>query len=289
MLLTKVRGVLGTRNRMSPTQLVTYHKIPASMLPAVSSNDNLLIGMLFLVADVTLHGTHLDKNLTMVRLRSGFYGVHVPSMGKVVKKLIETCVCCKAHKGKLEQTDIRNKFGLMVTKAEFGIFAAIAIDILGPYKYQTGNVTRANQPRKAWILICVCHQTSAINFEYMASYSTDSLVEALRNRALNTRQPRVISSDAGSQIKSAARMATRASMKIAESLTESGQVLLQKNEGEKLNSWASMLDTLKEKFTGNVTWCIAPSSAQSFYGLSEDLRKLRVLKLSSHATVIHSY
>ena len=114
---------------------------------------------------MTTNGTHLDKNLTMLRMRSGFYGVHVAAMGKAVKRLIEACVSCKARKGKLEQTDIGDKFGLMVTKAEFGIFAAIAIDILGPYRYQTGNVTRANQPRKCWILICVCHQTSAINFE----------------------------------------------------------------------------------------------------------------------------
>ena len=91
----------------------------------------------------------------MLRLRSGLYSVHVPAMGKVAKKMIETCVCCKAHKGKLEQTDIGDKFGLMVTKAEFGIFAATAIDILGPYNYQTVNVTSANQPKKAWILICV--------------------------------------------------------------------------------------------------------------------------------------
>ena len=98
--------------------------------------------------------------------------------------------------------------------------SAIAIDILGPYRYQTGNVTRANRPKKAWILICVCHQTSAITFECMAANSTDSLLEALQNHALNTRAPRVISSDAGSQIKAAARMATRASVKIAESLNK---------------------------------------------------------------------
>ena len=72
MLLTKVRGVLGTRNRMSPTQLVTYHKTPASILPAVSSDDHLLIEMLFLEAHVTPNRTHLDKNLTMLRLHKGF-------------------------------------------------------------------------------------------------------------------------------------------------------------------------------------------------------------------------
>ena len=126
----------------------------------------------------------------------------------------------------------------MVTKAEFGLFASIAIDILGPYRYQTGNVTRGNQPRKCWILIAVCHQTSAINFEYLSDYSTNSLLEALRTHSLNTRAPRVISSDAGSQIKAAARMATRASVKIAETLNDKGEVLLKKHDGEKLTSWA---------------------------------------------------
>ena len=141
--------------------------------------------------------------------------------------------------------DIGNKFGLAVTKAEFGIFTAMAIDILGPYKYQVGNVTRANQPRKAWILIAVCHQTSACNFEYMSSYSEQSLLEALKCHALNTRQPRVISSDAGSQIKSAARRATRASVRIAEKLDTEGQVLIQTNQDENLKSRAQMLNTLK--------------------------------------------
>ena len=235
---------------------------------------------------MTPNVTHLDKNLTMLRLRSGFYGVHVPAMGKVVKRLIEACVSCKARKGKLEQTNIGDKFGLMVTKAEFGIFAAIAIDKLGPYKYQTGNVTRANQPKKAWILICVCHQTSAITFECMAANSTDSLLEALQNHPLNTRAPRVISSDAGSQIKAAARMTTRASVKIAESLNETGQVLLKKNEGEKLTSWAAMLDTLKEKFKGNVTWAIAPFSAQSFNGLAEGNVRITKKLLCSHLRIL---
>ena len=285
MLLTKVRGVLGTRNRMSLTQLVTYHKLPASILPTVSSEDSLLVGMLFLEGHVA-NGTHLDKSLTMLRMRSGFYGVHIPAMGKIVKKFIEGCVSCKSRVGKLEQTDIGNKFGLQVTRSEFGIFAAIAIDILGPYKYQTGNTTRSNQPRKAWILIAVCHQTSAINFEYMQDYSTSSLVEALRSHSYNCREPRVISSDAGSQIKAAARMATRASMKIAESLDQDGQVLLKRNDGTKLQNWAAMLDTIKEKFSGNVTWIIAPSSAQSFNGLAEGNVRITKKLLCNHLHVL---
>ena len=111
MLLTKVRGVLGTKNRMSPGQIVKYHKTPTSILPAVNPEDRLIIEMLFLEAHVTPNGTHLEENLTMLRMCSGFYGVHVANMGKAVKRLIEACVSCKARKGKLEQTDNGDKFG----------------------------------------------------------------------------------------------------------------------------------------------------------------------------------
>ena len=157
----------------------------------------------------------MNKHLTILRFRTGFFGTHVPATAKVVKKLIGQCVSCKCHKAKLEVTEIGDKFGLAVTRAEFGIFAAISIDILGPYKYQTGQITRANQPRKCWIMMAVCHQTSACNFEYMSAYSEQSLLDALKSHSLNTRRPRMVSSDAGSQIKSAARRATRSSMKIA--------------------------------------------------------------------------
>ena len=83
-------------------------------------------------------------------------------------------------------------------------------------------------------------------------------------------------------------MATRASVKIAETLNETGQVLLKKNEGEKLTSWAGMLDTLKEKFKPStpVTWAIAPSSAQSFNGLAEGNVRVAKRLLCSHIRIL---
>ena len=183
--------------------------------------------MLFQESHVTENGLHLNKDLTTLKLRTGFFGTHIPATGKLVKKMIEACVSCKTHKARLEVTEIGNKFGLAVTRAEFGIFNAMALDILGPYRYQVGQVTRANQPRKCWILIVVCHQTSACNFEYMSSYSEQSLLEGLKSHAMNTRRPRVISFDAGRQTKSAPRRATRASVRITEELDAKGQVLIQ--------------------------------------------------------------
>ena len=84
-------------------------------------------------------------------------------------------------------------------------------------------------------------------------------------------------------------MTTRASVKIAETLNEKGQVLLKKHEGEKLTSWAGMLDTLKEKFrpTTPVTWAIAPSSAQSFNGLAEGNVRVTKMLLCSHLRILN--
>ena len=120
----------------------------------------------------------------------------------------------------------------------------------------------------------------------MSIYSEQSLLEALKSHSMNTRRPRVISSDAGSQIKSAARRTTRASVRIAEEFDTKGQVLIQTNEEGNLKSWAQMLNTLKQKFTGDVTWCIAPSSAQSYNGLCE--ANVRIMKqlLKSHFRIL---
>ena len=96
----------------------------------------------------------------------------------------------------------------------------------------------------------------------------------------------MISSDAGSQIKSAARRATRASVKIAEELDTKGQVLIQTNEEGNLKSWAQMLNTLKQKFTGDVTWCIAPSSAQSYNGLCEGNVRIMKQLLKNHLRIL---
>ena len=92
----------------------------------------------------------------------------------------------------------------------------------------------------------------------------------------------MVSSDAGSQIKSCARRATRSSMKIAEELDSNGQVLIPTNEEGNMKSWAQMLNTLKQKFVGDVSWCIAPSSAQSYNGLCEGNVRIMKMLLKNH-------
>ena len=94
-LLTTCRGVLGTHNRMSNHQLVTYHRLPTAILPVVNQEDELLINMLFQESHVTENGVHLNKDLTTLKLRTGFFGTHIPATGKLVKKMIEACVSCK--------------------------------------------------------------------------------------------------------------------------------------------------------------------------------------------------
>ena len=107
-LLTTCRGVLGTRNRMTSHQLVTYHKLPAAVLPVVSQEDGLLMNMLFEEAHITENGVHLNKDLTLLKFRTGFFGTHVAAAAKVIKRLIGDCVSCKSHKARLEVTEIGN-------------------------------------------------------------------------------------------------------------------------------------------------------------------------------------
>ena len=78
----------------------------------------------------------------------------------------------------------------------------------------------------------------------------------------NTHMPALVTGDAGSQIKSAARRVTRSSAAAVEQTADT-------NDSEKSGEWASMLDTIKHKFKGQVRWYIAPPHSQSWNGLVE--------------------
>ena len=82
--------------------------------------------------------------------------------------------------------------------AEAGLFHKIGLDILGPYRYKSGPTTRANQTRKAWALMVVYHLTSAVSFEWLESYSTESLMSGLMAHVHNTMMPALVTGDAGS-------------------------------------------------------------------------------------------
>ena len=116
-----VRGVLGTRNRLGKIKIVLYHKLPTSVLPLVSGKDTELIKMLFWEAHVDGVDLHLNKNLTVLQIRTGFYGCHILAMSKMVKSMIENCVVCKKKQLQLEKVPIGDKFGAKMTCAENGL------------------------------------------------------------------------------------------------------------------------------------------------------------------------
>ena len=89
------KGVLGSRNRLNKMKIALYHRLPTIILPIISSKDVELIRVLFANAHIEKQGVHLNKGLTIMKLRTGFYGCHIPNMSKIVKKLIEDCVTCK--------------------------------------------------------------------------------------------------------------------------------------------------------------------------------------------------
>jgi hypothetical protein len=153
----------------------------------------------------------------------------------------------------------------------------MVLDILG---YKSGPSTRANQPRKAWALMVVCHLTSAVNFEWLESYCTEALMAGLLAHEYNTRIPALVTGDAGSQIKSAARRITR-------SATAESSQTPDTSKSEKSGEWAKMLDTIKQKFKGQVWWYIAPPHSQSWNGQMEGNVHVAKGRLKSHLKVLN--
>ena len=162
--------------------------------------------MLFWEAHVDGLDLHLYKNLTVLRLRTGFFGCHIPAMSKMVKNMIDNCVVCKKKQLQLQKVPIGDKFGAKMCRGR-----PFPQNWTGYLSFKSGPTTRANQTRKAWALMVVCHLTSAVSFEWLESYSTESLMSGLMAHGHNTRMPALVTGDAGSQVKSAARRVTRSS------------------------------------------------------------------------------
>jgi hypothetical protein len=85
-LITEYNGIVGTRNRLNGFGLATYHKLPTDILPILSHKDGLLIGRLWQLAHIQRDesgSVHLTKALSMVRLKSGFFGAHITNVSKI--------------------------------------------------------------------------------------------------------------------------------------------------------------------------------------------------------------
>ena len=111
-------------------------------------------------------------------------------------------------KAALQPREIADKFVLRFDTPQSGLFSSIGCDILGPYRYRYGPNTRGNKLCKAWVLLICCQFTSGLNSVIMEDYSSKAFVTAMETHIAQFRKPRMITCDAGSQLRSVA-MRTR--------------------------------------------------------------------------------
>jgi hypothetical protein len=93
--------------------IVSYHKVPTSILPIISHKDGVLIATLWQFAHVRKDETgsvHMTKALTMMQLKSGLYRCHIKKVSKVATNLLNNCVECKQHSIKLNIVKISDKW-----------------------------------------------------------------------------------------------------------------------------------------------------------------------------------
>ena len=83
-------------------------------------------------------------------------------------------------------------------------FSYISIDFAGPYKAKAMGNSRSTL--KVWALVIICQNTRAIKMYAVAGYSTDQFLTAYRRFTSNHGYPLLVVSDAGSQLKKAAKL-----------------------------------------------------------------------------------
>ena len=131
------------------------------------------------------------------------------------------------------------------------------MDIIGPFRYKVGSVTRTNSVRKVWILSLVCQLSGAVSFQLMENYSTAAFISSFENHCNQHRRPRVVTSDAGTQIKASTRVLTRSQAKEFQS--------------EDLEQIDVTADARKKYKT--IEWHVAPVEAQHYNGRIEAFNK----------------
>jgi hypothetical protein len=193
--------------------------------------------------------------------------------------MMKACTECARHSIKLNISRIGDKWPLHMASIERGIWSIVGLDLVGPYRFIAGPVTRANKVQKVWVLVMVCQLSSAVNFCYLQSYSTDSFIQAFANHGNQFRFPSIITADQGSQIKAATKRITR-SMSIKENTEDCDEDVVKDGD-----NWNKMLAETAKKFK-ETKWHLAPTEAQSQNGCAE--ANIRVVKklLRSHQRLL---
>ena len=200
---------------------------------------------------------HLTQKLTNVKIRKGEFSVHMIRQGEKVKQYIKNCMVCRKENAGHVAVQICKSWPLDKTSIENGLFHCIQLDIIGPFCHKNRAVTRSNAVRKVWIVTFVCQLSGAVSFQLMENYSTAAFIKAFENHCHAHRRPRVVTSDAGTQIKASTRVITRSQS--------------EEYQPESLDRIDIMGDAMK-KFK-SIQWHVAPVEAQHYNGRVEAFNK----------------
>ena len=85
---------------------------------------------------------HLSVKMTNVRMRTGEFAVHLVHQNKCIKRFIDSCVTCRKDKGAHYNVRICESWPLRHSEMSFGLFDIVQVDIIGPYRYKSGPLTR---------------------------------------------------------------------------------------------------------------------------------------------------
>jgi hypothetical protein len=166
--------------------------------------------------------------------------------GRALADLIRLrCTECRLKTKKLME---QKKMGpLQNHRVEIGaIFQSVAVDMFGPIEYQ--GLVNKRQVGKGWGVVFVCTTTSAVQIEFVDTYSTDSFLMALRRFMCLRGTPSRFQSDRGEQLVAAAKQ---------------------------VSSWDFKEVT---QWTGKsgIEWILVPTGGQHFNGQAK--RMIRLIK-----------
>ena len=263
--------IMVTDNRLNNYNLVKFHQNGA--LPIISHQDQKMCYALFSYAhtDRDTTGTmHVSKRLTSIRMRRGRFAVHITQQGRVLQNCINTCVDCTKDQASHAVAKICSMWPLENDDIRSGIWLCIQLDIIGPFHYISGRETRATKVHKCWAITFCCQFSGAFHVEIIQGYDAGSFISGFQNHCNRHKTPRVVTADAGSQIKASARMMTRSQGKATSTPSR---------ETEEDVETADSIDVEKAfkaaaKTFKDTKWVLAPTEAQHFNGKIEQANKM---------------
>ena len=178
------------------------------------------------------------------------------------------CVDCTKDQASHSVAKICSKWPLENDDIRNGIWSCIQLDIVGPFFYISGKETRSTKVHKCWAVTFCCQFSGAFNVELIQGYDAQSFIAGFQNHCNRHKTPRVVTGDAGSQIKKSSRVMTRSQAK-ATSTPNNEEEDEQAASVDVEKAFNAAAKTFKE-----TKWVLAPTESQHFNGKIEQANKM---------------